>query len=149
MREKENDLLTMKPIGEDFWSRPVYEDQYGRLWKDITLGSDKPELCSALYNAFDGEPDLPIRRPFVILSSEKRIDEDKKFQYQMLDRLRSDCDYYLGYGDRSPGVLPSSDERKHIETMKDIWNSFADDEKPKWLTWDQILEYEKAMCTKE
>ena len=149
MREKENDLLTMKPIGEDFWSRPVYKDQYGRLWKDITLGSETPELCSALYNAFDGEPDLPIRRPFVILSSEKRIDEDKKFQYQMLGRLRSDCDYYLGYGDRSPRVLPLSDERKHIETMKDIWNNFADDEKPEWLTWDQILEYEKTMCIKE
>lgn len=95
MREKENELLTLKPIGEDFWSRPVYEDQYGRLWKDITLGSEKPELRSTLYNAFDGEPDLLIRRPFVILSSEKRIDEDKKFQYQMLDRLRSDCDYSL------------------------------------------------------
>lgn len=149
MTNKEDVLLTMKPIGKDSWSRPVYEDQYGRLWKDITLGSEKPELRSALYNAFDGEPDLPIRSPFTILPSEEKADENKRFQYQMLDRLRSDCDYYLGYGDRFPGVLPSSDERKHIETMKDIWNSFADDEKPEWLTWDQILEYEKAMCTKE
>ena len=147
--EKEKEILTMNPIGIDSWSRPVYEDQYGHLWKDITLGSHTPELCSALNNAFDGEPDLPIRRPFIILSNEKQIDEDKRFQYQMLDRYRCDCDYYLGYGNRNPDVLSSKDEKEHIEAMKRIWLSFPEDEKPEWLTWEQILEYEKAICTKE
>ena len=149
MATKEDDLLTMKPIGEDFWSHLVYEDQYGHLWKDITLGSDKPELYSVLCNTFDGDPNLPIWKPFIILSSEKQVDENKRFQYQMLDRLSSDCDYYLGYGNRSPRILFTSDEKKHIDAMKNIWNSFAEDEKPECLTWDQILEYEKAMCTKE
>lgn len=65
----------------------------------------------------------------------------------MLDRYRCDCDYYLGYGNRNPDVLPLKNERKLIEEMKRIWLSFSEEEKPKWLTWDQILEYEKAMCT--
>ena len=94
--ENRNDTLKLKPIGTDSWSRPVYEDQNGRLWKDITLGRNKPNLCSAVNNAFDGEPDLPIRRPFIILSNKEQINEDKRFQYQMLDRYRCDCDYYLG-----------------------------------------------------
>ena len=145
--ENKNDTLKLKPIGTDSWSRPVYENQYGHLWKDIALGRNNPKLCSALYNAFDGEPDLPIRRSFIILSNEKQIDEDKRFQYQMLDRYRCDCDYYLGYGNRNPDVLSSKEEREHIESMKKMWLNFPDGEKPKWLTWDQILEYEKAMCS--
>ena len=62
--ESMKDTLKLQPIGTDFWSRPVYKDQYGQLWKDVTLGSDQPELCSVVENAFDGEPDMPIRRPF-------------------------------------------------------------------------------------
>ena len=110
-----NDTLKLKPIGTDSWSRPVYEDQNGRLWKDITLGRNKPNLCSAVNNAFDGEPDLPIRRPFIILSNEKQINKDKRFQYQMLDRYRCDCEYYLGYGNKNPDVLSSKEiGRAHV-----------------------------------
>ena len=49
-------------IGIDSWNRPVYEDQNGKLWKDVTLGSDTPELYSACNNDFDDEPDLPIAK---------------------------------------------------------------------------------------
>ncbi len=69
--EKMKDILKLHPIGTDFWSRPVYKDQYGHLWKDITLGSNQPELCSVADNAFDGEPDMPIRRPFTISAREE------------------------------------------------------------------------------
>lgn len=69
--ENKKDTLKLQPIGTDFWSRPVYKDQYGHLWKDITLGSKQPELCSAVNNAFDGEPDMPIRRAFIILATEE------------------------------------------------------------------------------
>jgi hypothetical protein len=46
--------------GIDSWDRPVYKDENGRLWKDVTLGSDSPELYSAYNDEFDGEPDMPI-----------------------------------------------------------------------------------------
>ena len=65
--EKEVDILTLKFIGIDSWDRPVYRDQSNRLWKDVTLGSTKPQLYSALDDNFDGEPDLPIRKEFLIL----------------------------------------------------------------------------------
>lgn len=66
-------ILKLKPIGTDSWSRPVYEDQNWHLWKDITLGSNNPKLCSVLNDAFDGEPDIPIRRPFTILSKKEQV----------------------------------------------------------------------------
>ena len=30
--------------------------------------------------------------------------------------------------------------------MKKIWQSLPADGKPEWLTWEQILEYEKVMA---
>jgi hypothetical protein len=46
--------------GIDNWDRPVYKDEKGRLWKDVTLGSDSPKLYSACNGEFEGEPDMPI-----------------------------------------------------------------------------------------
>lgn len=70
---------------------------------------------------------------------------DEKFRYMMLDRLRGDCEYYLGNGNRSSNVLWSEDERQHIENMKAIYNTFGEKDKPEWLTWEQILDYERRM----
>ena len=65
----------------------------------------------------------------------------------MLDRLKTDCEYYLGYGNKNPRHLWAEDEVKHIAEMKRIWSWFSDDKKPEWLTMEQILEYEKALIT--
>ena len=56
-------------IGMDSHSRPVYEDENGCLWKDTDPRAHaSPSLYSALYNAFDGEPDLPFHgKPKFIL----------------------------------------------------------------------------------
>ena len=55
------EALLLKHKGRDSWDRPVYEDETGKLWKDVEPGLNcKPKLCSALYNAFDGEPDTPM-----------------------------------------------------------------------------------------
>jgi hypothetical protein len=70
---------------------------------------------------------------------------DDKFRYMMLGRLKSDCDYYLGYGNRSSNRLWALEENEHIETMKALHNSFDENEKPEWLTWEQILDYERQM----
>lgn len=51
--------LTYK--GLDSWSRPVYEDKQGQLWKDVDPRSFRePEIFSAQFNAFDGEPNNPL-----------------------------------------------------------------------------------------
>ena len=74
------------------------------------------------------------------------VGKDNRFKYMMLDRLRSDCNYFLGYGNRSDNSLWAKDRFLHIELMKAIHNSFSDREKPEWLTYGQILEFEKQMC---
>ena len=52
--------LTYK--GMDSWSRPVYKDENGTLWKDVDPRKDRnPDLCTSMYNAFDGEPDTNMK----------------------------------------------------------------------------------------
>lgn len=141
----DNNIRTMELIGVDDWNRPVYKCiDNGNLWKDITLGSEKPELCSC-QNTFDGEPDCPIKSNLEIRFKTKYEESPNRFNYMMLDRMRSDCDYYLGYGNKCKNRLCDDDEQKHINRMKELYNSFPKDEKPEWLTWEQILTYEKLM----
>lgn len=51
------------------------------------------------------------------------------FKYMMLDRMKQDCNYYLGNGNRLKKVLWANDEKEHIENMKALWNSFPNDAK--------------------
>lgn len=83
-----------------------------------------------------------------IMSSIKESD-DKKFRYSMLGRLESDCKYFLGNGQRNEKHLWAGNVEKQIAKMRELHNSFADDEKPEWLTMDQIDEYEKQMLSNE
>lgn len=55
------EALLLRHKGRDSWDRPVYEDETGKLWKDVEPRADRdPKLCTALNNAFDGEPDTPM-----------------------------------------------------------------------------------------
>ena len=72
-----------------------------------------------------------------------------EFNYMLLDRLKTDCDYYLGNGNRNKKYLWAGDEKKQIEKMKELYNSFSDDDKPEWITLENIEKYEKEMIIKE
>lgn len=63
---------------------------------------------------------------------------EPRFRYMMLDRMRQDCNYYLGYGNRNPDQLWAGNEKDQIENMKALWNTFPDEDKPEWLTWEEI-----------
>ena len=72
---------------------------------------------------------------------------ENEFQYQMLDRMRSDCEYFLGYRNRCEKDLWGKSVEKHIEAMRRIWNELK--EKPVWLSMEQIDKYERKMKEKE
>lgn len=65
------------------------------------------------------------------------------FKYQMLGRLKSDCEYFLGNGNRYSGSLYMKNVNDQIEAMEKIWNILK--EKPEWLTLDQIKEFKNKM----
>lgn len=66
--------------------------------------------------------------------------------YMMLSRLKSDCDYVINNNIRMPHLFFwAGTPDKQIKEMRDRWNAFEDDEKPEWLTMEQIDEYERKL----
>ena len=51
-------------------------------------------------------------------SIEDLLKEPKDFKYQLLDRLKQDCEYYLGNGNKNAKYLWSKNEKQQIEDMK-------------------------------
>ena len=68
---------------------------------------------------------------------------DSEYQYMLLDRLKTDCEYFLGNGNRNEKHLWAGSVDAQIKEMKKIWNSLK--EKPEWLTMEDINNYEKLM----
>jgi len=60
-------MKKLRFIGVDYWSRPVYKDVDGRLWKDINLGCGIPYLYSSSSNDFEGELDMPLNGEYEIM----------------------------------------------------------------------------------
>lgn len=73
--------------------------------------------------------------------------KDPEFNYKLLDRLKSDCEYFLGNGNRSEKHLWAGNVNDQIAKMKEIYNSL--EEKPEWLTMEQIDEYAEKMTSKD
>lgn len=146
--------LVLAFIGTDDWSRPVYKDENGKLFKDVNCGDGVISLCTVC-GGFEGEPNTPIDHietyqnvVIEITGTEGEPTKTEKYNYQMLSRLKMDCDYYLGYGNRNAKRLWADTEEEHIDEMKKIYNSFSEDKKPEWLTWSDIVNYETLMCNK-
>lgn len=77
------------------------------------------------------------------LSYEDKMEKEQKNDYAMLNRLQSDCEYFLNWGNGSESVLYYKNVEDHISEMKKLWNELV--KKPKWLTYEEIEQYEKNM----
>ena len=127
----------------DDFGMPVYKDESGRLWKDTNLGNGVPDLHSSSTNEIDGEPDSRITGEYEII--DQYTEHPEKLNYQILSKLKMDCDYYLGHGNKNQKHLWAGNVADHIEEMKRMWNNFSVADKPEWLTFEQICQYEEKM----
>ena len=69
-------------------------------------------------------------------------------RYMLLDRLKLDCLYFLGYGNKQSRLWGITIEN-HIKYMKYLWLLFPINEKPEWISMDEILSFENKMKIKE
>ena len=65
------------------------------------------------------------------MTIEEVLQHDLKFRYMLLGRLQADCEYYLGFGNKSSRRLWAGSEKAQIEYMTKIH--------------EQIKEYSNAM----
>lgn len=56
------------------------------------------------------------------------IRHPREFDYMMLDRYKTDCEYFLGNGNGYEGHLYFKSVEEHCDEMEKLWNSFAEDE---------------------
>lgn len=65
---------------------------------------------------------------------------DAEYRYMLLGRHIADCAYFLSSGNALR--LWGGGVKDHIQNMKDLYNSFPDATKPKWISYKKILQYE-------
>ena len=71
-------------------------------------------------------------------------EKDTSFSYQLLSRLQSDCEYFLGAGQGHEKHLWAGNVKNQIAKMWELYNAVP--EKPNWLTAQDIERYEKQMA---
>ena len=69
---------------------------------------------------------------------------DRSGDYALLDRLRADCDYFLGAGGRSEKHLWTGNVHAQIKKMRELYDALP--EKPEWLTAEAIDRYAAQMA---
>ena len=69
---------------------------------------------------------------------------DHSGDYVLLDRLRADCDYFLGAGGRSEKHLWAGNVHAQIKKMQELYDALT--EKPEWLTTEAIDRYAAQMA---
>ena len=69
---------------------------------------------------------------------------DRSGDYALLDRLRADCDYFLGAGGRSEKHLWAGNVHAQIKKMRELYDALP--EKPEWLTAEAIDCYAAQMA---
>lgn len=144
--------MELNYLGEDFLGMPVYKDPDGVHLKDINCGHGELALHTISGDDTDGDPNVSITNlkkyrgvKFVILGREDEPTHGEKLDYQLLGRLKMDCEYFLGYGNRHEKHLWAGNVADQIQKMKELHNKFSADKKPEWLTHDDILSYERQM----
>ena len=95
-------------------------------------GADRPDLR------------LTTEEPTEAGSDELPAFVDHSGDYVLLDRLRADCEYFLGAGGRSEKHLWAGSVYAQIRKMRELYDALP--EKPEWLTAEAIDRYAAQMA---
>ena len=136
-----------------------YMGDHGRerdtaAWLAKEYGTDLSHPLRVVVTGVDDEVVLPwpkvqrriaqlIREDKFFTQQEKTVLEHNQ-EYQLLDRLRSDCEYFLGVGNRAEKHLWTGSVRAQIAKMRELYDTLP--EKPEWLTKETIDNYAERMA---
>ena len=136
-----------------------YMGDHGRerdtaAWLAKEYGTDLSHPLRVVVTGVDDEVVLPwpkvqrriaqlIREDKFFTQQEKTVLEHNQ-EYQLLDRLRSDCEYFLGAGNRAEKHLWTGSVRAQISKMRELYDTLP--EKPEWLTKETIDDYAERMA---
>lgn len=120
----------------------------GGTESDRSPALDGPDEQSPAQRGGTGaqRPDLRLttEEPTEAGSDELPAFVDHSGDYVLLDRLRADCDYFLGAGGRSEKHLWAGNVHAQIKKMRELYDALP--EKPEWLTAEAIDRYAAQMA---
>lgn len=140
--------VTYIGFGGGYEEYPCYEDEKGRIYFDLNDGRGKLNLYTGAYRHPEdqdicGEPNCQVT---------EKVECDNRFarnvrehDYRMLARYKADCDYFLGNGNGYEGHLYFKSVEEHCSQMQELYDSFSEDEKPEWLSAEDIQKYKAEM----
>lgn len=132
-------------FGGGYLEYPCYEDENGNIYYDLNDGKNELDLCTGAYRTewdeIYGEPCDRVTEP--VECDDPFIRDPREMDYMLLDRMRSDCHYFLRNGNGYEGHLWGGSVEVICDEMERIWNSL--EEKPEWLSLEQIKEYRRKM----
>ena len=70
---------------------------------------------------------------------------DFKDVYRLLSRLKADCDYFLGAGERKEKHLWAGSAASQLDKMRELYALVP--EKPEWLTEQELSDYAQRMAS--
>ena len=159
VHQLENELPTDGTSGGDRADR-AEDDNTGRdadgesRGRDGGIESDRPAALDGTDEQSPAQrggagterPDLRLttEEPTEAGSDELPAFADHSGDYVLLDRLRADCDYFLGAGGRSEKHLWAGNVHAQIKKMRELYNTLL--EKPEWLTAEAIDRYAAQMA---
>ena len=120
----------------------------GGTESDRSPALDGPDEQSPAQRGGAGAQRLDLRltteEPTEAGSDELPAFADHNGDYVLLDRLRADCDYFLGAGGRSEKHLWAGSVYAQIKKMRELYDALS--EKPEWLTAEAIDRYAAQMA---
>lgn len=115
---------------------------------------DRGEEIPYEYESMRRNKGKKLRKEYIVHPSEHPVtirpdfdntinifNRDEDFKNQLLGRLVSDCDYFLGNGNGFEGHLWAESVEEQIDTMRKLYH----DIRPNWLSERQIDDFEDKM----
>ena len=112
-------------------------------WTQIYRNENGDEIVTVREDedAVNADPVETLKK--ALANAEETAPRDYSFEYMLLDRLRMDCEYYLGAGQHNDKYLWAGNRHSQIAKMRELYEMIPD--KPEWLTPEMINSYEARM----
>ena len=123
------------------WLAHEYGGKEGNNLFIVRAGS--PETAELTWSKVQRRIAQLIREDNFFTEQEKSVLEQNR-NYLILDRLRADCEYFLGAGNRAEKHLWAGSVYAQIVKMREMYGALP--QKPEWLTKEMIDDYADRMA---
>ena len=123
------------------WLALEYGGKEGNNLFIVRAGS--PETAELTWSKVQRRIAQLIREDKFFTEQEKSVLEQNR-NYLILDRLRADCEYFLGAGNRAEKHLWAGSVYAQIVKMRELYDALP--QKPEWLTKEMIDDYADRMA---